>query len=131
MGFSGKHDYRDPKQECVNVVMMAFEMKKVIEKVNDDYFTTLDMRIGVHTGEIIGAVVGTNIVRYDVYGRDVLIAFKMEANSQPGRVNVSEAAKAFLEEVSPDSFAFVPNKVVDITAIGAKVPCYFTSLSEA
>ncbi len=37
------------------------------------------MRIGVHTGKkIIGGILGTKVVRYDVYGRDILIANKME-----------------------------------------------------
>lgn len=127
MGFSGRQDYRDPRQECLNVVEMALEMKQVIAKVNDDYFTNLDMRMGVHTGEIIGAIVGTNIVRYDIYGRDVLIAFKMESNSQPGKINLSEASKVFLEEAAPELFTYELNKTVDISAIGAKVPCYFVT----
>lgn len=29
------------------------------------------MRIGVHTGKIIGGIIGTSIVRYDIYGKDV------------------------------------------------------------
>lgn len=37
------------------------------------------MRIGIHTGEIIGGVVGTNIIRFDVYGENVLIANQMES----------------------------------------------------
>lgn len=36
------------------------------------------MRIGIHTGNIIGGIVGTDIVRYDIYGSDVAIAKKME-----------------------------------------------------
>jgi class 3 adenylate cyclase len=36
------------------------------------------MRIGMHTGTIIAGVIGRTIVRYDIYGRDVLIAKKME-----------------------------------------------------
>lgn len=42
------------------------------------------MRIGIHTGSIIGGIIGTNIVRYDIYGRDVLIANKMESNGKAG-----------------------------------------------
>jgi len=38
------------------------------------------MRIGAHTGKLIGGVVGTDVVRYDVYGDDVTIANKMESN---------------------------------------------------
>lgn len=32
-------------------------------------FEEFDMRIGIHTGTIIGGIIGTDIVRYDIYGR--------------------------------------------------------------
>ena len=31
-------------------------------------------------GKVIGGIIGTNIVRYDIYGPDVMIANKMESN---------------------------------------------------
>lgn len=34
-------------------------------------------------------MIGTEIVRYDVYGSDVLIANKMESNGVKGRVMIS------------------------------------------
>lgn len=48
----------------------------------------LNMRIGVHTvlfyyhikGEFLGGIIGTDIVRYDLFGIDVIIANKMESN---------------------------------------------------
>ena len=48
------------------------------------------MRIGIHTGDIIGGVIGTDIVRYDIYGPDVLIANKMESNGEKGKVLISQ-----------------------------------------
>ena len=44
----------------------------------------LDMRIGIHTGKIVAGIIGTKIVRYDIFGADVLIANKMESNGEPG-----------------------------------------------
>jgi class 3 adenylate cyclase len=38
------------------------------------------MRIGAHTGRILGGVVGTDVVRYDIYGEDVTIANLMESS---------------------------------------------------
>lgn len=38
------------------------------------------MRIGCHTGTFLGGVIGTDIVRYDIFGVDVMIANKMESN---------------------------------------------------
>jgi class 3 adenylate cyclase len=44
----------------------------------------LNMRIGIHTGKIVAGIIGTQIVRYDIFGSDVLIANKMESNGLPG-----------------------------------------------
>jgi class 3 adenylate cyclase len=65
------------------------------------------MRIGIHTvikiiyiimkGEFLGGVIGTDIIRYDLFGVDVLIANKMESNGEPGRVMVSEECKNLVE----------------------------------
>jgi len=75
-------------------------MIKIIEKVRGIIkYNGLDMRIGVHTvslkvlayfylfilkGTFIGGVLGTDIVRYDLYGADVVIANKMESNGIKG-----------------------------------------------
>jgi class 3 adenylate cyclase len=40
------------------------------------------MRIGIHTGRIVGGIIGTKVVRYDIFGQDVLIANKMESNGK-------------------------------------------------
>ena len=44
------------------------------------------MRIGIHTGTVIGGITGTDIVRYDLYGTDVMISNKMESNGNPGQI---------------------------------------------
>lgn len=44
-------------------------------------------------GDIIGGVIGKNVVRYDIYGKDVLLANKMESNGERGRILISEPLK--------------------------------------
>ena len=48
------------------------------------------MRIGIHTGKIIGGIIGAKLVRYDIFGKDVQIANKMEANGIKYAVCISE-----------------------------------------
>ncbi len=55
------------------------------------------MRIGVHTGKIIGGIIGTSLVRYDIYGADVQIANKMESNGLEGNIMVSDSTRSLLE----------------------------------
>jgi len=66
-------------KECKNVIDFAMAMITTIDDVNSLYNCDLNMRIGVHTGIVIAGVTGTQIVRYDIYGPDVLIANKMES----------------------------------------------------
>ena len=55
------------------------------------------MRIGIHTGTLMGGIIGTDIVRYDIFGIDVMIANKMESNSKPGKILISEATRRLVE----------------------------------
>lgn len=65
-------------------VMNSFNRKQ--ESLNQPVW---DVRVGIHTGEIIAGVVGKKKFAYDVWGDTVNIASRMESNSEPGRVNVS------------------------------------------
>ena len=77
----------------------------MIEIINEERQKTLnpalknlDMRIGIHTGRIVGGIIGTKVVRYDIFGPDVLIANKMESNGQAGSVVISETTHELLKK---------------------------------
>jgi class 3 adenylate cyclase len=55
------------------------------------------MRIGIHTGKIVAGIIGSKIVRYDIFGENVLISNKMESNGIAGEVVISEDTKNILE----------------------------------
>ena len=64
---------------------VAFEMISIISEVRGQVeFPELDMRIGIHTGDVIGGIIGTDIVRYDIYGDDVRVANVMESQGLQG-----------------------------------------------
>lgn len=125
MGDVGRRN-RDPSMECLNVMKMAYSMIEVIKQENAKHNSALNMRIGVHTGEIIAGVIGTNIVRYDIWGPDVLIANKMESNGTPGKVKCSEDTKVMIES-RDDHFQFEESNSIDVTAIGVTKKSYYVS----
>lgn len=90
------------------------------------------MRIGIHTGDIIGGVIGTDIVRYDIYGPNVLIANKMESNGERGRVMISESTYKLVNNSFPNSFNFeARTEEVSIKSLGdLRVQAYFVSDSQ-
>jgi phospholipid-transporting ATPase len=124
MGDTGRQR-RNFALESLNVLKMAYRMIDIIKEENEIHNSTLNMRIGMHTGEIIAGVIGTNIVRYDVWGPDVLIANKMESNGEPGRIKVSKDTKKMLESIASTTLRFEKSKKVEINAIGVIKSTYF------
>ncbi|CAD8201256.1 unnamed protein product [Paramecium pentaurelia] len=120
---------RNPALEAKNTVEMGFEMINIISKVRDKINNSdLDMRIGIHTGKIIGGVLGTDIVRYDIYGPDVLIANKMESKGDRGKVQVSESTKKTLELCYPEEFQYFSHCTVEIPSIERRTEGHFIQI---
>ena len=101
-------------------------MLDVIGALNADFPELgLGVRIGIHTGKVIAGITGAKIVRYDIYGPDVLIANKMESNGCKGRVHVSDITKSMLEQAAPNAFAYEFNKEMELKSISATRKGYF------
>lgn len=122
MGY--RENNRNPQKECINMVKFAQSMIEIIEEVNYKYGSELNMRIGMHTGDVIGTIFGTNIVRYDIYGSDVLIANKMESNGEPGKIVVSEATKSLIESYKPEKYQFSLYKEVPLQSLERTIKAY-------
>ena len=75
-------------------------------------------------GNIYGGVIWTDVVRYDIYGKDVVIANKMEANGQVGNIMVSASTKKLLDTKYPNSYIFEEFKSVEIPSINETVVGY-------
>lgn len=81
------------EDHACKVVEAAFEIVDFVERAKasaGDSEVRFDVRIGANTGTVVAGVVGTNKFAYDIWGDTVNIAARMESNSAPGRINVSE-----------------------------------------
>lgn len=73
-----------------DLLAMARDMHKEVRKVQDpNTGERLQMRIGIHIGNIIGGVIGTTTLRYDMWGPDALTANELESNGVPEKTLVS------------------------------------------
>jgi hypothetical protein len=70
--------------------------------------------------------VGTDIIRFDLYGSDVLIANKMESNGQQDRIHISQSSKDYLDKINKNKrYLFTPNGETEIKALNRSVKGYF------
>ena len=110
MSATTNSDSRVHSEECRRVITLAQEMIAEL----DEHGEVLRMRIGLHCGDVIACITGSKVVRYDIYGSDVLMANKVESSGCPGRINVSEDVKRIVESSWPGRFAFEFNQEVQI-----------------
>ena len=80
-------------------------IKDVRAKVRRESGVDVNMRIGVHSGNIISGILGNNKWQYDVWSRDVVIANKMEQTGKPGKVHITQLT---LDLVNANEYDCVP-----------------------
>jgi len=106
-------------------------MLDIVSTVRDEMgIKDLDMRVGIHTGMMTAGIIGSNIVRYDIFGSDVLIANKMESSGAQGKVCVSEDTRKMVLEQQPDKYKFEKHATVNVEYLEKKVKEYIVTRND-
>ncbi len=90
------------KSNAIDTTLAALEMqramreiKKTKERLGEKAW---EIRIGLHSGDLIAGVVGIKRFAYDIWGDTVNVAAHMESSGEVGKVNVSGATYEAIAE---------------------------------
>ncbi|MCB0822818.1 MAG: hypothetical protein KDC09_08995 [Bacteroidales bacterium] len=108
------------EQHAENMVNAALEIRKYLEERNKNSEINWQIRIGIHSGKVVGGIVGVKKYIYDVFGDTINTTSRMESNSEPMRINVSETTFTLLK----DKFTFTPRQPMEIKGKG-RMQMYF------
>ncbi|TAG93613.1 MAG: hypothetical protein EAZ20_01500, partial [Bacteroidetes bacterium] len=107
-----------PKRNMTNpidVTLAALEIQKWMadEKIrrNGQFW---EIRLGIHSGDLVAGVIGKTKFAFDVWGNSVNTAARMESGGEVGKVNISEATYQYVK----DYFIFTSRGKIDAKNIG-------------
>ncbi|MBL7718179.1 MAG: adenylate/guanylate cyclase domain-containing protein [Flavipsychrobacter sp.] len=83
-------------------LLAAMEMAGYIKEVRSRKLAEgrayWDVRIGVHTGDVVAGVVGKSKFIYDIWGDAVNVANRLQTCSEEGRINISDTTYRLVKD---------------------------------
>ncbi len=87
--------------KMIDAALEIMEFMQEAKESRNPEIADFDIRIGINTGPVVAGVVGTRKFAYDIWGDTVNVAARMESNSKPGKINISE----YTYELIKDDFS--------------------------
>ncbi|KAF0973786.1 hypothetical protein FDP41_007173 [Naegleria fowleri] len=104
---SSDHDER--------MLKFSIDIFAFLNSFNKQNEKKINIRIGLHTGECVGGVIGYKKFAYDLWGDAINTASRMESTSMPGRIQISRAT---YERVYDLGFEFEEREGIQVKGKG-------------
>ncbi|HBS05771.1 MAG TPA: hypothetical protein DEA96_12445 [Leptospiraceae bacterium] len=101
-------------EHAERVARFALDMLDVIQGYREKEDLPLEIRIGMASGDAVAGVIGKKKFVYDLWGKSVNTASRMESSGLPGRVQVTESTYSLLK----GKFQFEERGFVELKGMG-------------
>ncbi|MEB3311474.1 MAG: adenylate/guanylate cyclase domain-containing protein [Snowella sp.] len=88
--------YLDHDKRAVD---FALEMLAIVRRFNHERNFTLNIRIGINSGDVVAGIVGRNKFIYDVWGDTINTASALRSACPPGMILVSQEVRRRLQDI--------------------------------
>jgi class 3 adenylate cyclase len=89
------------KSNPYDTVIAALKIQKMVEELakkdQAEGKPVWRVRIGIHTGPLVGGIIGKKRFAYDIWGDTVNLASRMETSGETGKVNISDATHSYIK----------------------------------
>ncbi|XP_074544276.1 adenylate cyclase type 8 [Halichoeres trimaculatus] len=93
------------KQQCEDkwghlcaLADFAIALKESIQEINKHSFNNFELRIGMAHGSVVAGVIGAKKPQYDIWGKTVNLASRMDSTGVSGKIQVPEETYLILKE---------------------------------
>jgi adenylate cyclase len=104
---------QDPNH-AIAVADMAISMIDAVRATGERFGEKLEVRIGIHSGEVVAGIIGQHRSIYDVWGDTVNTASRLESSGLPDRIQISEATYQLVK----GTFVCEPRGLVEVKGKG-------------
>ncbi|KAG2440592.1 hypothetical protein HYH02_010173 [Chlamydomonas schloesseri] len=119
MGVGGCPTAEDPVKSALRAALCAREMVLATASFRSSAGQRVQIRLGLHSGPVVAAVVGTHMPRFSLFGDTIDISHFMEATSSIMRVHVSDTTAELLTIADDPLISLQPRGVIDVKGRGA------------
>lgn len=99
---------------AVDICHMALAMEQFLQEFNQSLGLSLQIRIGINSGPVIGGVIGPKKFNFDLWGDTVNLASRLETTGIPGRIQVSQATW----KLTKDLFRYEARPPIEVKGYG-------------
>ncbi|XP_073925335.1 adenylate cyclase type 8 isoform X3 [Castor canadensis] len=120
-----KQQCEDKWEHLCALADFSLALTESIQEINKHSFNNFELRIGISHGSVVAGVIGAKKPQYDIWGKTVNLASRMDSTGVSGRIQVPEETYLILKD---QGFAFDYRGEVYVKGISeqeGKIKTYF------